>query len=130
MGRIPPQATRVFEGVIFDVYHWQQPLYDGRTTATFELLKRADTASVLAVASGKLLLVRDTQPHRGTVLTTPGGRVDPGESPEAAALRELAEETGYRAGMVELLVTFEPSHKIEWQSHYYLARDLTFLGEP
>src|ERR1700756_2774211 len=38
----------------------------------------------------------------------PGGLVDEGEEPAAAANRELAEETGYRAGRLELLVTFQP----------------------
>ncbi|MQY01989.1 NUDIX hydrolase [Actinomadura macrotermitis] len=33
----------------------------------------------------------------------PGGRADPGESPEQAALRELEEELGLRAGPAEVL---------------------------
>ena len=38
----------------------------------------------------------------------PGGLVDDGEEPAEAANRELAEETGYRAGQLEHLVTFQP----------------------
>jgi ADP-ribose pyrophosphatase len=33
----------------------------------------------------------------------PAGRIEPGESPEAAALRELAEESGGKAGRIEYL---------------------------
>jgi ADP-ribose pyrophosphatase len=33
----------------------------------------------------------------------PAGKLDPGESPEQCALRELEEETGYRAGRIEKL---------------------------
>ncbi|MFZ2149837.1 MAG: hypothetical protein WAV15_01615 [Minisyncoccia bacterium] len=29
---IPPDAKRVFRGVVFDVYHWEQELYDGART--------------------------------------------------------------------------------------------------
>ena len=39
----------------------------------------------------------------------PGGLVDEGEEPAEAAMRELEEETGYRAGQVEHLVTFQPT---------------------
>ncbi|HEY2130691.1 MAG TPA: NUDIX hydrolase [Streptosporangiaceae bacterium] len=34
--------------------------------------------------------------------------LDEGEGPAEAARRELAEETGYRAGLVEHLITFQP----------------------
>lgn len=51
-------------------------------------------------ASGRLLLVRrGRDPHRGR-WSLPGGRVEPGESPEHAVEREVREETGLvvRAG--------------------------------
>jgi 8-oxo-dGTP pyrophosphatase MutT (NUDIX family) len=38
----------------------------------------------------------------------PGGLIDEDEEPEETAVRELEEETGYRAGRVEHLVTFQP----------------------
>ena len=38
----------------------------------------------------------------------PGGLIDEGEEPSETAARELEEETGYRAGRVEHLVTFQP----------------------
>ena len=44
----------------------------------------------------EMLLVRQFRPPMGAVtIELPAGLVDPGESPEAAALRELKEETGY-----------------------------------
>jgi len=51
--------------------------------------------------SGRLLLIRQFRPPaRGSVLEFPAGIIDPGETPEAAAVRELKEEAGYR-GRVE-----------------------------
>src|SRR6266496_648169 len=38
----------------------------------------------------------------------PGGLIDEGEEPSETAVRELEEETGYRAGRVEHLITFQP----------------------
>ena len=59
----------------------------------------------------------------------PGGVVDAGESPNAAIVRELAEETGYAAGSVEYLGN---SHRDCWTNgtwHYYLMRDCVPTGE-
>lgn len=50
--------------------------------------------AVVHDAAGRLLMIRrGTPPGRG-LWTLPGGRVEPGESDEAAVVRELLEETG------------------------------------
>ncbi len=51
---------------------------------------------------GKLLLLhrKDTKPE-GNTWCVPGGKVDPGETPVDALLRELREETGYHAQYTE-----------------------------
>jgi 8-oxo-dGTP pyrophosphatase MutT (NUDIX family) len=47
--------------------------------------------------SGRLLLIRQYRPPvDGYVIEFPAGLVDPGETPAAAAVREVLEETGYR----------------------------------
>ncbi len=53
------------------------------------------TVSVVPVApDGRVLLLRRS-PERGGFWQPVTGRIEPGESPEAAAGRELSEETGY-----------------------------------
>ena len=62
-------------------------------------------------------------------LEIPGGVIDPGESPEAAAVRELREETGYEAASFELLTVVEPNPALQGNRCFtYLARGAHLVG--
>jgi ADP-ribose diphosphatase len=55
----------------------------------------------------------------------PGGGGRPGESPEAAAQRELREEGGYRAGRLTFLTRFLPSNAyLDETASCYVGEDL------
>ena len=55
----------------------------------------------------------------------PGGGGLPGESPEAAAQRELREEGGYRAGRLTFLTRFFPSNAyLDETAYCYTGEDL------
>jgi 8-oxo-dGTP diphosphatase len=57
--------------------------------------------------AGRLLMIRrGTDPGRG-LWSLPGGRVEPGETPAAAAVREAREETGLAIEVGELLATVD-----------------------
>ncbi|HEX4101596.1 MAG TPA: NUDIX hydrolase [Pseudonocardiaceae bacterium] len=61
----------------------------------------------------------------------PGGLIDEGEEPAETVQRELEEETGYRAGRVEHLVTFQPMVGMVDSEHVvFLGRDPVKVGEP
>jgi ADP-ribose pyrophosphatase len=59
------------------------------------------------------------------LIELPAGTLEPNEDPLAAAHRELAEETGYRAGRMERLAVFYSSPGIlEERMHLYRATAL------
>ena len=61
----------------------------------------------------------------------PGGLIDEGEEPSETAVRELEEETGYRAGRVEHLVTFQPMVGMVDSEHFvFVGRDPEKIGKP
>jgi ADP-ribose pyrophosphatase YjhB (NUDIX family) len=60
-------------------------------------------AYAVCIEDGQVLLARHVSPERGSTWTLPGGRVEPGEDPFDAVIREVAEETGCDAVAERLL---------------------------
>jgi len=79
------------------------PAFPGRRE--FFVLEFPDWVNIVAVTEDNMVvLVRQyRQGVEDFNLEIPGGVVDPGETPLAAAARELAEETGYVPQSLELL---------------------------
>jgi len=128
---IPPHAKRVFEGVIFDIYQWEQELYDG-SKVIFEKAARDDTVVVIpTLEDKKFLFLTDEQPSRDPILTFPAGRMDKaGEDPLTSIKRELLEETGYASDDWILWRSFQPASKIDWAVYIFVARKCKKVAEP
>ena len=119
--KIPKGAKLVFKGKIFDVYQWEQLMFDGSYT-TFERLRRPYTVSILATFKGKVVLTQEEQPasaKRENHLFA--GRMEKGESPIKAAKRELLEESGMVSNNWHLLKVFEPVSKMDWKVYLFSA---------
>ena len=105
---------------------------DGRDFDFF-VIRSPDWVNVVPVTpEGQVVLIR--QWRAGTdrvVIEVPGGMVDPGEDPGQAAARELAEETGYRAGDLRSLGAIRPNPALQDNRlHVFLARDCVPNGPP
>jgi 8-oxo-dGTP pyrophosphatase MutT (NUDIX family) len=121
---VPDEATLAFKGMIFDTYQWPQALFDG-SSHTFEMLKRPDTVTAICVVEGEILVIDDEQPYLGSRRSFPGGRVDETDaSIEAAAQREVLEETGYSFQNWRLVKVSQPYRKMEWFVYVFLAWDV------
>lgn len=120
---IPKHAKKMFDGVIFDIWQWEQELYDG-SSATFEKIRRPDTVNVLPVTKkGEIVLTRQEQPLHEPFIGAPGGMVDPGEDVFTAAKREMLEESGYESDDWELLQASQLSSVMDWASYTFVARE-------
>lgn len=127
--QIPSNARKVFTGKLFNVYQWQQELFNGKT-ATFEMLKRADSVNVIPVTpEGKIIIALEEQPGKEPFYGAFGGRIDAGETPEEAARRELREEAGLQAGELVLWDAKQITEKLDWVVYTFIARNCSVAGE-
>lgn len=92
----------------------------------------ADIVSVIPVTDdGRIILIGQFRPPVGRmVIEFPAGLRDEGESFEEAALREMQEETGYRAGKIRKLFAGSVSAGLSGEFlTVFLVTDLKFVGK-
>ena len=107
-------------------------LPDGRHLDHFLIRQRPAAMCAAVDAENRVLLLWR---HRFITDTwgweLPAGVVEQDETVEQAAAREMLEETGWRPGPLEHLVTTEPSNGIsDARHHVYWARSADQVGEP
>jgi ADP-ribose pyrophosphatase len=121
---IPSSAKKVFEGVLFSAYQWDQTMYDG-SCQIYEMLKRQDTVAAICIVDNKIIVLNDEQPHSGHHLSFPGGRVEPSDPTiQDAVKREVLEETGYSFRNWKLIKVDQPSIELEWFTYLYVVWDV------
>ena len=103
-------SRRGFDGAWVHVRVDEVRLPTGRVTSR-EIVEHPGSVAIVAVTGdGNVLLLRQSHHAIGrTLLGIPAGTLEPGETPEACARRELPEETGYRAGRLTRLASYHTS---------------------
>ncbi len=100
---------------------------DRVTTRAIFLAEDMRAAGVIAITTdNQVIVARQFRPGPEKVFDEiAGGYVDEGEEPEAAARRELLEETGYSAGKMTFLGEFGRDSYVNGKWYYYLATGCT-----
>jgi ADP-ribose pyrophosphatase len=127
--KIPPSAKVVFKGEIFDVYQWEQEMFDG-SKKTFEMLKRPASIITIAVQEDKIFMSKQEQPQKGEFYSLFGGRPNENEEYLVAAKRELLEESGLVSDDWEEYKRYNPSTKIDHDVVMYIAHDCKKIQDP
>jgi 8-oxo-dGTP pyrophosphatase MutT (NUDIX family) len=102
---------------------------------TWEALERLGIGGIVVMIavtpSGNVILEKQFRPPVGReVLELPAGLVEPDESMEVAAKRELIEETGWSAGKLEFLAEGPISTGASTEAlRAYLCTDLDYVGK-
>lgn len=100
------------------------------TRATFLGEGRRAAGVVAVTKDNKVVVAKQFRPGPEKIMSEiPGGWVDEGEEPEAAARRELLEETGYSAEKMVPLGVFGRDSAINGSWYYYLATGCERTGD-
>jgi len=100
-------CTELYSGKYLNLERLNIQLQNGRTGIR-EVVKVKNAVAILPVDAEKnVYLVRQHRPAIGrTIEEIPAGLIDDGESAEESAKRECEEETGFRPGKIEKLITY------------------------
>ncbi|MCL1895767.1 MAG: NUDIX hydrolase [Clostridiales bacterium] len=120
-------SERIYEGAILNLRRDKVSVKDGRTSHR-EVVEHGGGVVILGVTrEGKIPMLRQfRKPAEQVMFELPAGKLEKGEDPKEAALREFREETGYTAGRIRHMSSFYPTVGYSEEIlHVYLAEDLT-----
>jgi ADP-ribose pyrophosphatase len=124
----PTVITKIdYQNVIVKTF--TLPNNDIVTRATFFSEGHRAAGTIAVTKDKKIIVAKQYRPGPEKILEElPGGFVDAGEEPEAAARRELLEETGYTPGSMIFLGEFPRDAYVNGTWYYFLALDCEHIA--
>ncbi len=123
-------SRRVYSGRVISV-DVDTVRFPNETVGELEMVRHSGASAVVPIldtgrGEEKVLLIRQYRYAAEAFLyEVPAGRLDPGESPEHCAERELKEETGYTASEINYLTTiFTTPGFTDERIHLFIAHGL------
>jgi ADP-ribose pyrophosphatase len=116
-------TTKIYDGNVS--LRLDKFVLDGNIV-TKEIVEHLPTVGLIPIIDNLDILFVSQYRHAAgkTLLEIPAGKIEMGETPRQAALRELAEEIGYTGKLVPLLKMYlVPGYDTELM-HVYVVRDL------
>jgi ADP-ribose pyrophosphatase len=120
-------TKRIYDGRIVSLREEKVELPNGKSSLR-EVVEHPGAVTIVALTDkSEIVLVRQfRKPAEQELLEIPAGLVHKGEKPRDAAVRELEEETGYKAGKIsEVISAFSSPGYSSEVIRYFLAKDLT-----
>ncbi|RLL48145.1 NUDIX hydrolase [Oceanobacillus piezotolerans] len=126
------KTEKIFEGKIISLQVDEVELPNGKTSKR-ELIKHPGAVAVIAITDdNKIVLVEQyRKPLEKTLVEIPAGKLEDGENPIIAAIRELEEETGYTTNDLHFVTSFYSSPGFADELlHIYITNELTKVDNP
>jgi ADP-ribose pyrophosphatase len=125
--RPEPDRRVIYRGKKIDLALQRVKTADGQYRDREVVLHRGAVALVAMVDADRVCLQKNFRHSaNATLIEVPAGTIDPGESPDETAARELTEETGFRAGRITRVAEWWVSPGVMTERMYlYVCEDLT-----
>lgn len=122
----------IFDGKVVKLQVDDVKLPNGKTSKR-EIIKHPGAVAVIAITDeNKIVFVEQyRKPLEKSLVEIPAGKIDPGESPLVAGVRELEEETGYTTNELHFVTSFYTSPGFADELiHIYITDGITKLDKP
>ena len=100
------RKNKLYQGKNFSVNRYDMQV-EGKKIKQ-EIIEQKNAAAILAFENDQIIMVKQFRYPLGYVLEIPAGVVQNHETPKQCAVRELEEETGYKAKNVKRLMKIYP----------------------